>query len=173
MDISTKTIAYKYRHLINSTFKEISESASVELPELTEKSDAISGAGIMGELELPVKGQYANLKVTVAYRTSSENFERATAPGVHSMEFSAAIQVLDKGTGETKTQYVKYYCKGYKAMAKAGKLEQGGEMDASAEYNLIYYKKTIDGTVAREIDKLNGVDKVFGKEYYQNIINNL
>ena len=171
--LAMKTIAYKYRHKIEDVFVEMTEAASVELPELTEKSDAISGAGIMGELEMPVRGQYANMKITVAYRTSSEKFERATAPGLHTMEFSAAIQVLDESTGETKTQYVKYHCKGYKAMAKPGKLEQGGEMDASAEYNLIYYQKTIDGTVAREIDKLNGVDKVFGKEYYQNIINNL
>ena len=171
--IGTKTIAYKYRHLFGNNLKEITESANIELPELSEKADAISGAGIMGEIELPVKGQYANMKVTVSYRTGLLNFEKATAPGLHTMEFSAAIQVLDNSTGNTATQYVKHYCKGYKAMAKQGKLEQGGEMDASAEYNLIYYKKTIDGVVVRELDKLNGVDKVNGTEYYQNILSNL
>lgn len=171
--VGTKTIAYKYRHLFGNTLTEISESTSVELPELTEKADAISGAGIMGEIELPVKGQYGNLKVTISYRTSLINFEKATTPGLHTFELSAAVQVLDNATGETNTQYVKYYCKGYKAMAKAGKLEQGGEMDASAEYNLIYYKKTIDGTVVRELDKLNGVDRANGVEYYQSIISNL
>jgi len=173
--IGTKTIAYKYRHLFlpGNTFTEIAENASVDLPEIAEKSDAISGAGIMGEIEMPVKGQYGNMKVTVAYRTSLLNFEKATTPGLHTMEFSQAVQVINPASGETVTQYVKYYCKGYKAMSKPGKLEQGGEMDASAEYNLIYYKKTIDGVVVREIDKLNGVDKVNGVEYYQDIISNL
>lgn len=171
--IGTKTIAYKYRHLIDGNYTEISEAASVDLPELTEKADAISGAGLMGEIELPVPGQYSNLKVTVSYRTSLGNFEKATTPGLHTMEFSQAIQVLNNSTGATETQYVKYHCKGYKATAKPGKLEQGGEMDASAEYSLIYFNKVIDGAVVREIDKLNGIDKSYGVEYYQNIIGNL
>ena len=173
MNVGMKTIGFKYRHKFGNSYVEIAECANAELPEISEKADAVGGAGIMGEIEMPVRGQYNNMKVTIAYRTSLENFEKATTPGLHAFELSQAVDVLNKSTGGTDTQYIQYYCKGYKAVAKPGKLEQGGEMDASAEYNLVYYKKVIDGVVAREIDKLNGVDKVYGDEFYQDVQKNL
>lgn len=168
-----KTIDYIYRHKMQNAWKEMTETAKADLPELNRKTDATTGAGIMGDIELPTPGQYENMKLTISYRTSSEKFERATAPGVHEIELSTAVQVLDRSNGSDSVQYVKYSMKGYCVASKPGTVETGKESDASAEYNLIYYKKTINGIVAREVDKLNGVDRVFENEYYQDIMNNL
>ena len=136
----------------------------IDLPEIGMKASEVEGAGMLGVLDSPTIGQFESIeqeiKFNVLYSDAINMLNPLTAVN---LTFRAAQQVYDKNGG--------YAFKGLRIVEqgrvkkfKPGKLKRAEGMDASITMELTYILVEVDGVVMLEIDKLNQVYKVNGKD---------
>ena len=76
---------------------------------------------------------------------------------------------MDAGTGATGFQRISIYERGVVKKFTPGTMKAGGKMDSQVTLGLSYYKIVIDGKTMLEIDRLNGVFIVDGKDVLKNV----
>ncbi len=140
-------------------------TSDVELPELEFLSADLKGAGIAGEVSVPVVGHTNNLTVTFNWRTIQKNFTKLSAPGSHIVTCRGALQNYDAATGLMQVSAVKVTMRSLPSKASIGKLEPGEVTESGNELSINYLKMTVDGEELLEIDKLNYVYRVNGVDY--------
>lgn len=163
--ISEKTVDYSvYRN--GTTYL---GTASVDLPSIEFLSETIKGAGIAGEMESPTIGHTSAMSLTINWRTVTPEAVGLIAPESHALDFRAVVQVYDPTKGEYNTVQEKISVRAMPKSLSIGKLEAGATMDSSNEFSVNYLKILHDGKEVLEIDKINYVFRVNGKDYLANI----
>lgn len=81
--------------------------ASVTLPNLAAIVQTLSGAGIAGNVEVPILGHYDAMTLGLNFRTTTEQSVRLSAPRRHNIDLRAAQQIEDTVAGEVKVQNIK------------------------------------------------------------------
>lgn len=161
-----KTIPEK---LINYTvYKNGSEflgTADVTLPSLEALTETVRGAGIAGEVDSPTLGHYASMTTTLNWRTITPEAIKLHAPVSHTLDFRAAQQVYNSGTGEMSSQGVKVTVKAMPKSGDLGSLEPGATTSTTNEFEVTYLKVMIDGRTVVEIDKFNFICVIDGRDY--------
>ena len=136
----------------------------VELPGIKMKTSTVIGAGMLGELDSPAIGQFESmtqeLKFNVLYSSAIDMLSPLEAVD---LTFRASQQVYDKNGG--------YAFKGLRIVEqgrvkefKPGKLVRANGMEATVILEVTYILFEVDGEPMLEIDKLNQVYKVRGKD---------
>ncbi|MBB3132122.1 hypothetical protein FHS19_006849 [Paenibacillus rhizosphaerae] len=148
------------RSFLNGTER---ATADITLPSLTQMTDTLSGAGILGEIDLPSPGHYSSLELGIAWRTINEGVFEIAGPEENSLEFRGAFQeyVVSKGN---VTKAVKIVAKGQSKGIDLGTLAQNATTGTSNSVELTYLKIFIDGSAWFELDKLNYVFRINGKD---------
>lgn len=82
--------------------------ASVTLPNLAAIVQTLSGAGIAGNVEVPILGHYDAMTLGLNFRTTTEQSVRLSAPRRHNIDLRAAQQIEDTVAGEVKVQNIKH-----------------------------------------------------------------
>lgn len=144
--------------------KLIGVTGEVTLPDLVQKSESISGPGILGEIDVPSIGQYESLEQTIPFRTiHTKMFEHMNPKTAVDLTLRGAIQVLD-GEGNTKFVGLRVVMRGLQKGFKPGKVAAGSPMDSELSFELTYLMIEVDGQNEFELDKLNTVLKIHGKD---------
>ncbi|MDT8901834.1 phage major tail tube protein [Anaeroselena agilis] len=139
-------------------------TADVELPKVQYITEALKGAGILGEIETPTIGQTKSLRTKINFRTiTAGQFSLMDCVG-HDMEFRSAVQKYDNSSGARGIDSARYVIRGFPTEGDFGKLEQGGANSNSIELECVYFKVVINDTTVLEIDKLNYVFSVNGTD---------
>lgn len=139
--------------------------ADVELPTLTPMSETLSGAGILGEIESPILGQYESMETSINWRTITRDAVRLAAPGAHLIDFRGSMQIMDATTGGYTTEAVRASMKIINKEYGLGSFEPNATTDSEQTFEVTYFKLFIGGKEVVEIDKLSGVVKFNGKDY--------
>lgn len=148
-------------------------TADITLPEVESLSEAMKGAGIAGEVELPTLGHIAAMSMTINWRTVTKDLIALAAPVIHSLDFRVAQQSFDSVKGKIKTSSVRHVVRAIPKKFAPGKLETGATADASNEFSVTYYKMLVDGKVMIEVDPLNYIYIIDGVDYLKDIRNSL
>lgn len=142
---------------------------SVDLPEIGMKSSTVTGAGMLGELDSPTIGQFESmeqeLKFNVLYSSAIHVLNPLTAVN---LTFRASQQVYDMNGGYA-FKGLRIVERGRVKKFKPGKLERAESMEASVTLELTYIMIEVDGTTMLEIDKLNQIYLVNGKDMLADI----
>ncbi|GIO33740.1 hypothetical protein J2TS6_48810 [Paenibacillus albilobatus] len=138
-------------------------TADITLPSLTQMTDTLSGAGILGEIDLPSPGHYSSLELGIAWRTINEGVFDIADAGENSLEFRGAFQeyMVNKGL---VTKSIKIVAKGQSKGIDLGTLAQNATTDTSNTVELTYLKIFIDGAAVFELDKFNYIFRINGKD---------
>lgn len=155
-----KNINYK----IYKDSTEVIGTASLDLPEIAYMTDSISGAGIAGEVDSPVRGHFSSMGLTIHWRTVESDILRLTAHKAHVLDAYGSMQQFDKGTGEYTSIPVHLSMRASPKTGSLGSFEPGASTDSSMEFELIYLKVYVDGKEIVEIDKFNFIHKVDGDD---------
>jgi len=139
--------------------------ADVELPTLTAVSEGLQGAGIAGELDTPVLGQFSGMEIGINWRAVNEATMATTAQKIHTLDMRGAIQRIDAGSMLQKIVAVKVLTKVLPKEMALGKLAMGSQTDTSNKYECLYIKIWFDGKEVLELDKLNYIFKVDNEDY--------
>lgn len=143
--------------------------ADVTLPEISYKTDTLSGAGIGGEIDMPTLGQTEGMELKIKWRTINGDVTELLKQEAHDLELRGAIQHHDAGTGKFRVQAVKINVRGVPKGGNLGKFEPSAKSDAETTLELLYLKVTIDGERKVELDKLNYIHYINGTDYLSEV----
>ena len=150
-----KIIAYNAYTFGN---KLIGITGEVELPELEFMSDTISGAGIGGEVDIPVPGIVSAMEMEVPFTSLTGNMlDIFKKDDVSEVTLRGSEQSEDTSSMKLYKIPVKISMRGLVKKIKTGKTAPGASMESSITLALQYIKIDVDGTTQLEFDPLNMV----------------
>ena len=130
-------------------------SGEISLVELSAMTATVSGAGILGEYETAVIGMFQNMSQEVPFRMVNKA----------ELVFRSSIQNVNRSTGGTlSTAGMRIVMRGRVTGAKPGQLKQADLMNASVTLSLTYLLIEVGGEKKLELDKLNDVYVVNGRD---------
>lgn len=160
-----KLIQYE-AYLNNSTFI---GTSTVDLPSLSQASDEVKGAGIMGAFEMPTLGHFESMTTTLNFTAVEPDAADLLIPEWQMLELRGVQQIADTAATGLPVEGIKYVMKVMAKNAEEGSLETAVSIGGSVELEVAYYKKVVGGKTLIEIDKLNGKYVINGKDYYAGV----
>ncbi len=139
--------------------------AEVTLPEITNLTAEVTGAGIAGTVESVILGHIEAMSMTMNFRTFTKDAVALHEPRDHTLDLRAAQQDKDTVSGKTLVTSVKHVMTVKPKRLSPGKLAPAAAADASGEYAVSYWATYIDGAKVLEIDVLNFIYIVNGVDY--------
>ena len=124
----------------------------------------MKGAGLGGSVELPVQGLVQSMSMTLNFRDITPQTKLILTPEAHHIELWAAIQDTDPKTGQFVVQQHKLIYRAIPKTNTVGKFVPGETQDRAIEFSVLYYREIYDGQDIIEIDPLNNVYRVAGKD---------
>lgn len=143
--------------------------ATATLPNLSAIVQTLSGAGIAGNVEVPVLGHYDVMSLTLNFRTTTEHSVRLSEPRRHNIDLRMAQQIEDTVAGEVKVQSIKHVLVVVPKTDTGGTVAPAAPTNGSGEYSVRYWATYIDGAKVREIDPLNFICEVNGVDYLADV----
>ena len=143
--------------------------AGVTLPNLAAIVQTLSGAGIAGNVEVPVLGHYDVMSLTLNFRTTTEHSVRLSEPRRHNIDLRMAQQIEDTVAGEVKVQSITHVLVVVPKTDTGGTVAPAAPTNGSGEYSVRYWATYIDGAKVREIDPLNFICEVNGVDYLADV----
>lgn len=143
--------------------------SEVALPEISNITEEISGAGIGGKIESVILGAIEAMTTTLNFRTVTPNAIKLHEPRQHHIDLRAAQQQKDTAKGTTEVVRVKHILILTPKKLNPGKVTTASAAEVSGEYATSYYATYIDGKKMLEIDPLNYIYFVNDKDYLANV----
>lgn len=153
--------------------KLIGVSGEVTLPDLSAVTATVSGAGLLGDMDVPVPGQIGSIEQAIPFNVLTVNvFKQFKLNKIATVMLRGDIQTIDSATGAYKHVALKTTFKGYVKSISPGKVKAADTMGASVTLELTYVHIEIDGQTVIKIDKLNEVFIVDGEDLLADIRKN-
>jgi len=143
--------------------------AEVNLPELSNMTETIRGAGIAGEYESVIMGHTNSMTLTLNFRTLTRDAVKLHEQRNHQIELRVAQQDKNTVSGQPVISNVRHVLIVQPKKLNAGKVAPASGADASGEYAVTYWATFIDGQRTLEIDILNFIYFVNGKDYLKDV----
>ncbi|MGO4369620.1 phage major tail tube protein [Paenibacillus sp. MCAF20] len=140
-------------------------TADIELPSFEYLSESRKGAGIAGEIDSPTIGHFGPMSVTINWLVMLKAAISLLAPEQHALDFRVASQTKDSSTGGYSTSITRIAIRSVPKSLDLGSLENGAASGTSNVLEVEYIKIFMDGVAVLELDKLNSVFIVNGKDY--------
>lgn len=145
--------------------KLIGISGEIELGELEALTDTLEGAGVLGEIEDAVTGQFASIKIKIPFSVLYEDmFSIIDTTNPPQLTLRASMQCMDPTTGATGYYPVKIVVRGKATNTNLGKATKGKKMEPEVELEVMYIKIQINKKTTLELDKLNFKFVLNGKD---------
>lgn len=107
------------------------------------------------------------METEISIRTANEKFGLLIV--AIELEYRWVTDVLDPSTGKVSVISHKAFLKVINKKFEEGKLESGAAEDGSASYEVLAYKRIVNGAEILNIDKLNGIFAVNGVNMFDDI----
>lgn len=169
--IATKTIMYSIYDKTSGKAKYIDDTTSYKRPEIEMLTDGFTGAGIMGEIDLPTLGQLGGMEGEIGFNKTNKKMIDLFTPKAHTIEARWVTSVLNTSNGNVTAQSNKEIVKLLPKKIDLGEIEGNEKNEASMTYEIIAYQYILDGKTVIKIDKLNNVFIINGVDYSAQIRN--
>jgi P2 family phage contractile tail tube protein len=143
--------------------------AEVGLPEISNITNEVKGAGISGTFENVVLGHLEAMTLTLNFRTLVQPAIALLEPRDHQIDLRVAQQDKDTVSGQTQVIALKHVFVCKPKMLSPGAVAPASPADASGEYAVTYWATFINGVKSLEIDILNFIYFVNGKDYLEEV----
>ncbi|MGJ4851442.1 phage major tail tube protein [Bacillota bacterium Meth-B3] len=140
---------------------EIKGYVSADLPEFSNATTEVRGAGVMGTLDVPSTAQIESAELTLNYQGIGSGRAHLMRPGKHSIELRTVQDVFD-GEGGVQPQSVKIFITCFLKSTGGGSLENASAVEGSATYEVARYEEYVDGVETVLIDKNNFIYRING-----------
>lgn len=163
-------------HLVNrfNAYKNgkqlIGVAGELTLPEITNLTDSMEGAGTGGNMDIPVVGLIDDMEMEIAFMSLCEDIFSIMDPTeATDITLNGALQGSDAGTGAVKYQRISVSVRGLLKKFTPGSMKSGAKQGSSVTLGLSYYKLMLDGKTMLEIDRFNGVYLINGKDVLKEV----
>lgn len=152
--------------------KMVGVTGEVTLPDITMLTDSLEGAGVGGNMDIPVIGLVDDMEMEIPYMSiTNDTFLLMDPTEAADLMLCGAIQGMNSGTGTIGYLEFSIVVRGVVKSFKPGNVKSGAQMGSSVTLGLSYYKIVLDGKTQLEIDKLNSVYIVNGKDVIKEVRN--
>lgn len=149
--------------------KLIGISGEVTLPDFESLTDTMSGPGILGEVDDPTLGHFQSMEMEIPFRTmDSDLFILSDDMSSVTVTLRGSIQYTVNDSGATAFKQMRIVVRGKNKGITGGKAKQGTGT-ASIKLEILYILIEIDSVTEIELDKLNFVYKVHGKDLLEKV----
>lgn len=169
--IATKTIQYSIYDKTSGSSKYVGDTTTYTRPEIEMQTDGFSGAGIMGEIDLPTLGQLGAMEGEIGFNKTTKEMVGLFTPKAHTVEVRWVTNVIDSATGNIEVQANKEIIKFLPKSISLGDIEANEANESSMTYEILSYQYLIEGKTVMKIDKLNNVFIINGVDYSAKIRN--
>lgn len=159
-------------NVYNDANRVVGTTGEIALPNLQAMTAMISGAGILGEYNTSVIGMFQSMAPEIPFQMIDKDFFGMLNTGEQSkIVLRSSVQQRNRETGGTlSTQAMRIVYRGHPTGANFGTVKRGDLMNASITLELTYILIEMGGVVMLELDKLNSVYKVNGKDLLADIM---
>lgn len=159
--IPTKVNKY---NVYNKAERLLGVGDELSLPDFEASSETVSGAGILGEIDDPTVGYFGNQEMEIPFRVLDPE-------AVDMLDMTKAVQLTIRGSQQTTNtegniefRPMRVVVRGRAAKFSPGKVKAGSPMDTTVTLTVLYILIELDGEPVLELDKLNEVYKIAGKD---------
>ena len=172
-NIETNNSGIVFPEVINN-FRVYNDAARVmgTTGEISLAPASVSGAGILGEYTTSVAGMFQSMSQEIPFRMIDRDYFNMLNTGEQSkIVLRSSVQQRNRETGGTlSTQAMRFVFRGHPTAANFGTVKIGDLMNASITLELTYLLAEIGGVTVLELDKLNSIYKVNGKDLLADIM---
>lgn len=144
--------------------------AKVSLPDVSHKTITANGAGIAGDIEVPVVGQTNAMTCTIEFNDNPEAAYRLNTPGVHIIDLRVPHQELDAKSSELRIRGYKHILHVSPITLKGGEIAPATMQGVGIDFACLYRADYIDGKRVLLIDKTHGEYRgIDGKNIYDDV----
>lgn len=144
-------------------------TGDITLPNIQSTTTEITGAGIGGAIEIPVKGKYQSMTIQIAFRTIESWASNLMTPETHNLTLRGAQQVYDGAGGRINTEPVTVFLSAFPKNLDLGKFTPGESTGTTAEMEVLRIKIVQNSRELLEIDKLNSILRIGGRDYSSSV----
>lgn len=149
--------------------KLVGVTGEVTLPNLEEMTETVSGAGIFGEIDVATPGHFGSLSVEIPFRMLTDQAFALMNHDGKAVTLRGAAQFLNEKTGATEMKSMKIILKGPGKGLDLGKMGVAQGTETKYTMEVWYMKVIIEDKVYVELDKLNSVYVLNGKNMVSNL----
>ncbi len=140
-------------------------SGEIPLPNFEALTATMSGAGLLGEIDDPVVGQFKSSEMEIPFRSlASSAFELMDTNIPLSLTIRGSEQGTNKSTAETAMTQIRIVVRGKFKSFEGGKMKIGEGTESKVKIEAWYILYEIGGRKMLELDKFNSVYIVNGKD---------
>lgn len=139
------------------------------LPDFESSSETLSGAGILGEIDDPTVGYFANQEMDIPFRILDKE-------AVNMLDMTKAVKLQIRGAqqttnteGDIEFRSIRVVVRGRCKKFTPGKFKAGSPMDTGVTLSILYILIELEGKTILELDKLNEVFKINGKDVLKKV----
>ncbi|MCX4312113.1 MAG: phage major tail tube protein [Muribaculaceae bacterium] len=145
-------------------------SDEVTLPDFESLTETLSGPGILGEIDDPTLGHFQSMEMEIPFRQMDKDlFILSDDISSVTVTLRGSIQYTVNDTGATAFKPMRVVVRGKNKGITGGKAKQGTGTGSSIKLELLYILIEIDNVTEIELDKLNFVYKVHGKDLLEKV----
>ena len=148
--------------------KLIGVASEITIPSFEPLTDTLNVAGMAGEIESEVIGSFGSMKLEIPFCNISEDFF-AFAASTQPVVLRGSMEVFNTNTQAKDTKPVVITVKGITMTVNPGVLKKGGKGEPSITKEITYIKIAIANQTQLELDKLNSIFIMGGKDLFKKI----
>lgn len=143
--------------------------AEITLPDISQLTAEVTGAGIGGKYTSPIVGHIDSMTMTMQFRTLSDDNFKLASPVAHTLDIRVAQQNRDSKSGALGVEKIKHTVIATPIKIGMGKIAAATTADASGEYSATYFATYVEGKKMTEIDPVNYIFIINGIDYTKEI----
>ncbi len=132
--------------------------AKITLPDMTNKTLSVNGAGIPGDIDIPVPGHRDAMSVKIEFVDAPEAAYKLAEERQHILDCRAAHEEYDATTGAITVKAYKHILTVFPKSLGGGTVGTVAAQAVSGEYSCFARKDYIDGKLMLDYDPANFKD---------------
>ena len=144
-------------YAIYENSKEYLGTANIQLPTITNKVITIGGAGMAGDVDVPIPKKDP-MHCTITFTDNGIGADKLSKEIVHLLDCRVVHDVYDSKEGKMKSGKVKYIMKCIPITQTEGTVTPASAQEGSVEMSVLSFKKYVDGKLVRHVDPINYID---------------
>lgn len=150
--------------------KLVGVSEEVTLPELSLLTETLSGAGILGEIDEPVMGRYGAAEIEIPLRVIDQQaYMLLRQDKAVSLTLRISNQAIEQSDYSADSLPTRIVVKGRNKGVNFGSVKAGSPANASIKVEILYFLYEFKKKKLFELDKLNFVCNVNGRDVLKKV----
>lgn len=140
-------------------------AAQVTLPKLSFMTQEVRGSGIMGAITVPIISELQAMQIQIQMLTVSDQAYKLAEHKAQTLTLYEVQQNVDLTNYQMGVASVKHTMKIMTTGMDGGTLQPQSTSNANIEASVLYWKVERDGTKIMELDPINYICFINGKDY--------